>query len=71
MIMEAPLGSFLDTLGEELDAGAKAIQKARVRLPALQQRQHAAERSSLPLVLRCVRQDATLMHFSPCSWCVV
>lgn len=35
MIMEAPLGSPLDTLAEELDAGAKAIQKARVRLAAL------------------------------------
>ncbi len=34
MIMEPPLGSLLDTLGEELDAGAKAIQKARVRLTA-------------------------------------
>ncbi len=31
MIVEAPLGSALDTLTEELDAGAKAIQKSRVR----------------------------------------
>ena len=30
MIMEAPLGTALDTLTEELDAGAKAIQKSRV-----------------------------------------
>ena len=59
MIMEPPLGSLLDTLGEELDAGAKALQKARVR-PATWCMQSNNERLQM-----CLRATHAFAHDMP------
>ena len=69
MIMEAPLGSLLDTLGEELDAGAKAIQKARVRLAALLEiriAEHHSLQDHHPAPRRYIRVRAQDLR-TPCA----
>ena len=57
MIMEAPLGTALDTLTEELDAGAKAIQKSRVH-----------RHPSAPMVNRNAAQVLTASSWHTKSW---